>query len=327
MSREPGEARTVPAELHGARADLAVRTLFRLTWGAARERIDRGKIDLDGAPLRDRDLRVAKGQKLDYRPDAPRPRRRLALARVELVYVDAHLAVVAKPPGIATVPFEGDDEGGVTLDRLVRDRLLALPGARTRDGTPPPPGLVHRLDRGTSGLIVFARTRKAGEGLKAQFREHTAHRRYLAVVHGKVEGRTFRSHLLVDRGDGLRGSSEREREQRGRGPRGGKLAVTHVTPLEALAGATLLGCRLETGRTNQIRIHLAEAGHPLVGETRYLRDFPGRPIPAPRLMLHAAELGFVHPATGEELRFGLPLPADMEAVIRSLRPGTRGTAG
>lgn len=318
MTGGPGARRTVPAELHGARADAAVRALFQLTWGEARERIDRGKIDLDGAALLDRDARVAAGQKLDFTPDAPRPRKRLARQAVELVYIDAHLAVVAKPPGIATVPFE-DDIRDTTLDRLVRDRLLHLPGARLHGGTPPPPRVVHRLDRNTSGLIVFARSRRAGEGLKAQFREHTAHRRYLAIAHGLVEAGTLRSHLMVDRGDGIRGSAERAREKRGKGVRGGKLAVTHVTPVEKLAGATLVECRLETGRTNQIRIHLAEAGHPLVGETMYLRDFPGRPLPAPRLMLHAAELGFVHPATGEEVLFKLPLPADMQAVLRTMR--------
>jgi 23S rRNA pseudouridine1911/1915/1917 synthase len=183
--------------------------------------------------------------------------------------------------------------------------------------------VVHRLDRNTSGLIVFARTRRAAEGLKEQFREHTAHRRYLAIAHGRVEARTFRSHLMLDRGDGMRGSSERAREKGGKGVRGGKLAVTHVAPVELLAAATLLECRLETGRTNQIRIHLAEAGHPLVGETMYLRDFPGRPLPAPRLMLHAARLGFVHPVTGEQLLFELPLPADMERVLRALRPERR----
>ncbi len=318
MTKGPGERRTVTAELNGARADAAVRALFRLTWGEARERIDRGKIDIDGEVLLDRDARVAAGQKLDFRADAPRPRKRLARETVELVHVDIHLAVVAKPPGIATVPFE-DDSRDITLDRLVRDRLLALPGARSRNGTPPPPGVVHRLDRMTSGLIVFARTRRAAEGLKEQFREHTTHRRYLAIAHGRVEARTLRSHLMADRGDGIRGSAERAREKRGKGVRGGKLAVTHVVPVEDLAGATLLECRLETGRTNQIRIHLAEAGHPLVGETMYLRDFPGRPIRAPRLMLHAAELGFVHPVTGKELLFKLPLPLDMQAVLCALR--------
>jgi 23S rRNA pseudouridine1911/1915/1917 synthase len=118
---------------------------------------------------------------------------------------------------------------------------------------------------------------------------------------------------VADRGDGLRGSSRLSRSAEGRE------AVTHVEPLEALAGATLVACRLETGRTHQIRIHLSEAGHPIVGERVYIRAYAGRRIEAPRLMLHAAELGFVHPATGLEVHWELPLPADMRSLLERLR--------
>jgi 23S rRNA pseudouridine1911/1915/1917 synthase len=117
---------------------------------------------------------------------------------------------------------------------------------------------------------------------------------------------------VEDRGDGLRGSAPE-------GLRAGQLAVTHVERIERLQGATLIGCRLETGRTHQIRIHLAERGHPLLGETVYVRDFKGTPIPAPRLMLHAAELGFEHPADGREMLFEAPPPADFEETLARLR--------
>jgi 23S rRNA pseudouridine1911/1915/1917 synthase len=118
---------------------------------------------------------------------------------------------------------------------------------------------------------------------------------------------------MEDRGDGLRGSA------RGRPPPSAREAITHVERIEALAGATLVGCRLETGRTHQIRIHLSESGHPIVGERVYVRGYAGPLIEAPRLMLHAAELGFVHPATQREMRWELPMPDDMRAVLERLR--------
>jgi 23S rRNA pseudouridine1911/1915/1917 synthase len=171
---------------------------------------------------------------------------------------------------------------------------------------------VHRLDKETSGLVVFTRTWLAKKSLASQFRHHTVHRRYLAIAHGSVPKKTITSNLVADRGDGLRGSSDRGREALAR------IAVTHVEPLEALRGATLVACTLETGRTHQIRIHLAEMGHPLVGERVYVRDYGGPVIPAPRVMLHAAELGFVHPKTEAPVRWEEPPPEDFGAMLRQL---------
>jgi 23S rRNA pseudouridine1911/1915/1917 synthase len=119
--------------------------------------------------------------------------------------------------------------------------------------------------------------------------------------------------LVENRGDGLRGSAK------GKPPGDAREAITHVERLEGLRGATLVACQLETGRTHQIRIHLGEAGHPLLGEKVYIRGWNGAPLEAPRLMLHAAELGFVHPATQREVRWTLPMPADMQAVLVRLR--------
>jgi 23S rRNA pseudouridine1911/1915/1917 synthase len=182
---------------------------------------------------------------------------------------------------------------------------------------------VHRLDKETSGLVVFTRSWLAKKTLTSAFRAHAVHRRYLAIVHGIAREGTIRSHLVPNRGDGLRGSVERRRG-RARALPGEKtqLAVTHVTVEERFdeVGASLVACRLETGRTHQIRIHLAESGHPLLGERVYIRGWPGTPIAAPRLMLHAAELGFVHPATHREMRWTSPLPADMRETLESLRP-------
>jgi len=131
-----------------------------------------------------------------------------------------------------------------------------------------------------------------------------------------VPGGTLRSFLVENRGDGLRGS----RRSAGRKPPAeGREAITHVEPVEGLVGATLVACRLETGRTHQIRIHLSESGHPLLGERVYVRDFRGPLLEAPRLMLHAAQLGFVHPATEREMRWEQPMPEDMRAVVERLK--------
>jgi 23S rRNA pseudouridine1911/1915/1917 synthase len=183
-----------------------------------------------------------------------------------------------------------------------------------KPATSVPLHVVHRIDRATSGLLMFAKTKRAELGLAAQLRTHAMERQYVCVAHGTVASRRIESYLVADRGDGLRGSSTRTEQ--------GKRAVTHVVAREALRGATLCEVRLETGKTHQIRIHLAEAGHPLVGEEVYIRDYENagrRVLPSPRLMLHAATLGFVHPVTGERIALAAPWPADFSAVVEQLR--------
>jgi 23S rRNA pseudouridine1911/1915/1917 synthase len=162
---------------------------------------------------------------------------------------------------------------------------------------------------------VFARTAIAERELGRQFRRHTVIRRYLAVVPGSVESRMICSHLVRDRGDGRRGSTN---------TRGlGKEAVTHVEVVEWLPGVTLVSCRLETGRTHQIRIHLAELGHPVCGEKVYNRRPGEQAVPdasgTPRLALHATELGFVHPATKQTMHWSMPLPPDLAEFVEKLR--------
>jgi 23S rRNA pseudouridine1911/1915/1917 synthase len=158
---------------------------------------------------------------------------------------------------------------------------------------------------------MFAKTKKAEIGLAAQLRSHAMERQYICVAHGHVMTRRIESHLIADRGDGLRGSTSRLEQ--------GKRAVTHVEAREQLRHATVCAVRLETGKTHQIRIHLSEAGHPLVGETVYIRDYTGSLLTSARLMLHAATLGFVHPVTGERISLSSPLPPDFTAVVDRLR--------
>jgi 23S rRNA pseudouridine1911/1915/1917 synthase len=252
--------------------------------------------------------------------NAPKPRTPVLPAGA-IVHVDAHVVVVDKPPGVSTVPFDEGETG--TLDERVRE-WLSEEGRRARGGGRPPLGVVHRLDKETSGLLVFTRTWLAKQSLTQQFRAHTVLRRYLAIATGDVRTQTIRSDILQDRGDGLRGTRPNDtrgrRTTRGHALGQGQRAVTHVTALESLAGgATLVECKLETGRTHQIRIHLSEAGHPLVGEKVYIREHRGEELRAPRMMLHAAELGFVHPSTEEDVRWERDAPRDFVETLARLR--------
>jgi 23S rRNA pseudouridine1911/1915/1917 synthase len=315
----PARSHVVPPELEGP-LDRAVRALFGVSWGRARAWIEAGKVRVGAEVLLDGTARVRSGAEVTLDERARRPRA-VEISRDEVVFADAQLIVVAKPAGVSTVPF--DDTETDTLDRRMRGWLGAQ-GLAPR-GSRPTLGIVHRLDKETTGLLVFTRTWLAKQSLSAQFRKHTVHRRYLAIVHGDISSRVFRSVLVGDRGDGLRGSARGARGKiitRASGAAAdAREAVTHVERLEALRGATLVACRLETGRTHQIRIHLSEAGHPVVGERVYVRRFAGQLLEAPRLMLHAAELGFVHPATEREMRWEQPMPDDMRRVLERLRRG------
>jgi 23S rRNA pseudouridine1911/1915/1917 synthase len=238
-------------------------------------------------------------------------------------YADAHVVVVDKPAGLTTSrhPDEAAEFGARArrfLPTTLADVLPALLAGRKQQRGPPhrtTVRAVHRLDKDTSGLVVFARTPAAAKHLGRQFREHTAERSYLGLVRGRAKAGRIESHLVRDRGDGRRGSSA--------APGAGQRAVTHVRVLEDLGGYTLVECRLETGRTHQVRIHLGEAGTPLCGERVYDRPPHGRPLPdgsgAARVALHAATLGFAHPATGGRVRWTSPLPRDLADLLARLR--------
>lgn len=311
----------VPAALDSRPLDGVVRALASVSWSDARRLIETGKVLVGSAVTTSPRRRVLGGERIEIRLNAPRPEtvRRQQLEGELVVYVDASVVVVNKPTGVSTIPYGDEDpaEQATTLDALVREMLARRDRLRGRA----PLGVVQRLDKGTSGLLVFARTVAAKKHLAQQLRARTMHRKYLALAHGAVPRGTYRTYLVADRGDGLRGSAREGRRE-------GQLAITHVEPLETLRGArraagapaaTLIACRLETGRTHQIRIHLAEAGHPLVGETVYVRDYRGPRIAAPRLMLHAAELGFTHPASDRPMRFQVPPPPDFDDVLERLR--------
>jgi 23S rRNA pseudouridine1911/1915/1917 synthase len=234
--------------------------------------------------------------------------------------LDDDVVVVEKASGVSTVRHPAERQWDEkrrqlvpTLDDLTQLAIGNRFGKRKHDL--PRLRIVHRLDKDTSGLVVFARSVRAERELGRQFKAHTVVRRYVAIVAGHVKPQTFSTWLVRDRGDGRRGSGPEDA--------GGKHAVTHVDVLERFNGYTALVCQLETGRTHQIRIHLAEAGHPVCGETVYNRRADGTVIPddsgAPRLALHAAELGFEHPATGKKMNWGMPPPPDLQRFLERLR--------
>jgi 23S rRNA pseudouridine1911/1915/1917 synthase len=285
--------------------------LSGISWNKARELCRSGRVSLNHSVALDPELRVNAGAEVRVDPSAPRLRRGVLPASA-IVHVDADVVVVDKPAGMLSVPFDdGDRDTLIDLTRAALRRQAAR-------GFDPELGIVHRIDLDTTGLLVFTRNLAAKRHLAQQFREHSVHRRYVALVHGSVIGQTFESVLVRDRGDGLRGSWGKFRRPRGKPPEDAQRAVTHVRVLERLPGACLVECALETGRQHQIRIHLSEAGCPLVGERVYVRDFQGELLPAARPMLHARELGFVHPRSEEELRFKLEPPDDFIACYEAL---------
>jgi len=282
------------------------------SWNQARDLCKTGRVSVDGQTAVDPELRLRRGCVVEVDP-VGRKLQKGALGEDRIVYLDNDVVVVNKPAGLLSVPFDKGDR-----DTLIDLTRVAL---RKRNATryDPELGIVHRIDVDTTGLLMFTRNLAAKRALQTQFRAHSVHRRYVALVHGALRDRSYDSLLIRDRGDGLRGSYGKFRMPKGPPPEDAQRAVTHVKLLEALGGASLVECALETGRQHQIRIHLSEAGHALLGERVYIRDFDGTLLSAPRPMLHARELGFIHPRTEREMRFEVEPPADFQAVLKRLR--------
>lgn len=271
----------VAADEAGLRLDQVVpRHVAGLSRRKARAVIDLGGVFVDRARVKVAGRPVRAGQVIEVHVGGAIERTAPPPAP-EIVFIDDHVIVADKPAGLVTAPTPESDRGDL-LDQLARAHGEVY--------------LVHRLDLPTSGLLVFARTRDANKRLGDAFVRHDVDREYRAVAIGQVAAQT------VDR------------------PIGGKRAVTHLGAIEALAGATLVSARLETGRSHQIRIHLAGLGHPVAGDPQHGGEVARTFVPrAPRLALHAAVLGFTHPATGERVRFERALPADLAAWIARLR--------
>jgi 23S rRNA pseudouridine1911/1915/1917 synthase len=288
------------------RLDKRVAQQFGLSRRGALEAVRRGHVDLFGQTCLEPGREIAPDAIVAYNPDRPRPE--TSARRLRVLHEDPYVLIVDKPAGVLAQP---------TPDRE-RDTLLERAGrylARTRKLARPFIGFVHRIDKSTSGVICLVCAAKALRPFQELFRTHAIERSYLAVVEGSVQAPsgTFDWPIVADRGDGRRGVA-RQRDE-------GVTAITHYEVIEQLGGtATLLDCRLETGRTHQIRIHLAEAGHPIVGDLVYrAKTRAPFPLAFPRQALHSQALGFVHPMTGQALRIEAPLPRDLTDLIAALR--------
>jgi 23S rRNA pseudouridine1911/1915/1917 synthase len=230
-----------------------------------------------------------------------------------ITYEDEHLIVVDKPAGLVVHPAAGNLDG-----TLVNALLHHCRGQLSGIGGVARPGIVHRIDKDTSGLLVVAKTDAAHEGLSRQFAAHSIDRVYLALVAGRpmLPAGTVRGAIA-------RSTSDRKKMALVEDGRG-KHAVTHFRTLERLSGAALVECRLETGRTHQVRVHMSSIGHPLLGDPVYGRTPTAlRPVLSARdfrrQALHAAELGFVHPVRSESVHFSSPMPPDMALLMEDLR--------
>jgi 23S rRNA pseudouridine1911/1915/1917 synthase len=317
---------TFPISAEQAGATLAAvlrRQLPGQSWSQVRRLIELRRALVNGEVCLDPARRLKEGETLELLARAvPIPRDRGDLV---VRHLDAHVVVVEKPAGVCTVRHPAErtwSDRRKALSPALEDLLPALIArAEGQSARGPRLRVVQRLDKDTSGLVVFARTVTAERGLGVQFHAHTVLRRYLTVVPGDVAAQTVRSRLVRDRGDGRRGSTSVADL--------GKEAVTHLEVVERLPGYTLLSCRLETGRTHQIRIHLAEMGHPVCGDRVYCQRRDGTVVPdasrSPRLALHAAELGFRHPVTHTEMQWSMPLPPDLEALLTRLRGDAKGS--
>ena len=313
--RMPNTANSVVDESLAGKTVLAALRAWRtdLSWKAARELLSARRVAVNGTTCQDEARRLKAGDvvRVSDKPGPKAPRHEALCIR----FLDEHLVVVEKPAGMLTerpLAEAGLRKTGTPQTPSLNELLPRVIGEYSGRRLRPEDRLVfvvHRLDRDASGLLVVARTPEARDRMTKQFVARTPGRVYWAVVTGRVEAQTIRTHFIRDRGDGKRGSLERQPESTTTDSRDTQLAITHVKPLTSRRGQTLLECRLETGRTNQIRIHLAELGHPILGDVKY--GPLANDQQTTRLALHAIELEFTHPLTGEVLRFESECPSDM----------------
>ena len=322
---------SVPPEWSAKRIDafVAAHAPDHLSRMAVQSLLRRGFVLLDGKPPKGTSTRVAEGQSVSFAvplPDdaAPEPQD----IPLDILFEDEDLVVLSKPAGLVVHPAPGYPDGTLVNALLhhCRGQLSGIGGVKR-------PGIVHRLDRDTSGVMVAAKSYRAHVGLQEQFADHgrsgPLRRAYRALVWGEPS----RKIGTVDAPLGRHPQSRTKRAVVGPEAPDAKEAITHFTVLEPLGEATLLECRLETGRTHQIRVHMAHSGHPLLGDREYGRHFETKAVKLDdgarnalsrlgRQALHAFELGFAHPATGEAMLFEAPLPPDFADLLEALRTGT-----
>ncbi len=303
---------------------LRERLPVKPSWSAARKILASRRISIGGVLCVDEGRRLAESETVEIH-DQPLPHPPTD-KDVKIRYVDDDLVIVEKPSGMVTLRRSSDlnwpwvrKNLQPTLDecvpRLIGGHAAQKKRAPSKGRHLPRMHSVHRIDRDSSGLLVFARNKQSQTRMIHQFAQHDAVRKYLALIPGTIEDQTVVSQFIRDRGDGLRGSTADTTI--------GQSATTHFRTQNSIGEFSELECRLETGRTNQIRIHLAELGHPICGDIKYRGPFGIPPVEDSsnihRLALHAAELKFSHPTSNQPVHFTTTWPKDMQQFILRLR--------
>ncbi len=303
------------ADSEPARLDQVVGALEGMTRSMARRLIESGLVTVDGTPQKP-SLKLRGGEMITVIIPPPLPAEPLAEEiPLEILYEDSDLVVVNKPAGMVVHPGAGNTGGTLVNALLGHCRDLSGIGGELR------PGIVHRIDKDTSGVLVVAKNDQAHRSLCKQFKEHTVKRVYLALVFGSPKADKGKIESII-------GRHPVDRKRMSGLARRGKQAVTHWQAIQRYKGLTLIRLKLETGRTHQIRVHLSEAGHPLAGDPVYGGSGRLANIHDPQLLalikelgrqaLHAKTLGFIHPATCEYMEYDTELPEDMARVIEYL---------
>jgi len=301
-----------PVGSEPARLDMVVGAMEGLTRSMAQRLIEAGMVTVEGT-VQKSSLKLRGGEKVSVTVPPPVPAEPVAEAiPLEILYEDCDIVVVNKPAGMVVHPGAGNAHG--TLVNALLGHCLDLSGI----GGELRPGIVHRIDKDTSGVLVAAKNDHAHRSLSDQFREHTIKRVYLALVFGSPRQDKGKIETAI-------GRHPVDRKRMSGTARRGKKAVTHWYAINRFQGVTLMRIRLETGRTHQIRVHFSEAGHPLAGDKVYggssrlesIKDMQLRKLikELGRQALHAKTLGFIHPTSGEYLEFDTELPEDLARII------------
>jgi 23S rRNA pseudouridine1911/1915/1917 synthase len=315
MGKMAGDGTLHSGTLGTGRLDRALATaLPELSRARIQALIAQQALEVEGVAIMDASSTRYAGKAFTLKIPPPRPDHAQAQdIDLQIIFEDEHLIVVNKPAGLVVHPAAGHFDG-----TLVNALLHHCKGRLSGIGGVERPGIVHRIDRDTSGLLVVAKTDKAHEGLAKLFAAHDIERRYFAVVAGHPAPPAGAVRTQI-------GRHPTNRKKMAVLPDGkGKHAVTHFRMIEPLRNAALVQCQLETGRTHQVRVHMAHIGHPLIGDSVYnnrQKTFIFGPNQSyfQRQALHAASLGFIHPITGEKLAFESPLPDDIQDLLRFIK--------
>ncbi len=297
----------------GQRLDLVTAFRGEVTRSQVKKLIDDGRVVVESSQSRQLNISVRTNTKV-------RPGDRIILSlpssgdeelipeqmELNILFEDDHIIFVNKPAGLVVYPAVGHSRG--TLMNALRYHCSVLASI----GGPFRPGVIHRLDKDTSGVMVVAKTDSAYYHLQNQFKERTINRRYLALIYGSMKGVSGAIEAAI-------GRSDNDRKKMSTRTRRGKEAVTLWKTLEIFTGASLIEAKLKTGRTHQIRVHFSSVGHPVLGDRVYGRKIKIGENPVPRQMLHAESLGIIHPHSGEWFEFSIPPPQDMAYLLDVLR--------